>query len=100
MSMIGAIEILLDAGWADTSTERAPIGAVASGLSLHAELTSATSVMAANVPAREVPADIRRIENLQDGWQVGSSFRAISMKPLPITARAENRQKMPAAHAR
>jgi hypothetical protein len=68
MSIIGSVEMLLETGRADISTARTPIGAVASGWSLHAELTStASSGMAAKLAAREVRADTRRIENLLDG---------------------------------
>jgi hypothetical protein len=71
MSVIGSVEMLVETGSADTSG-RTPIGAVAAGWSLHAELTraAATIGMAAKRAAREVRADMRRIANLLDGWQV------------------------------
>jgi hypothetical protein len=63
MSIIGSIEMLLESGWADTSTGRTPTGPVVSDRSLHAELSRATSGIAATLAAREVLADTRRIEN-------------------------------------
>jgi hypothetical protein len=60
--------MLLETGRADISTARTLTGAVASGWSPHAELTrTASSGMAAKLAAREVRADMRRIENLLDG---------------------------------
>jgi hypothetical protein len=98
MSIIGSVE-MLESGWADTSTGRTPIGAVALGWSPHAELNTATSGMAARLTVRKVPAGKRRIEPSMMGDGLGFRSGAISVKPLPITRRAENRQEMP-THAR
>jgi hypothetical protein len=56
--------------------------------------------MAATRAAREVRADMGRIANLLDGWQVDFVPGATNVKSFPIKPRAENRQKMPTVHAR
>jgi hypothetical protein len=101
MSMIGSVEMLVEADRADTSKGLGPTGAAASDESAHAVLNraTATSGMAAALAARKVPADTKRIETSEMGNRL-TSFRGDRREAFPIRRRVENRQKMPTANAR